>query len=295
MGPGDTVALITPAGPVAPERMDAAVAAVGAWGLTVKRFTGTRHPDTSYLADTDARRAADFEAAWRDPAVAAVICARGGYGTQRMLDLIDWPALRDAEPKIFAGSSDVTALHEAIATHLGLPTLFSPMPAGTFWDDDASARMRQVLFGADVTLQAAEALVPGTASGTTVGGNLSLLASGVGTVGHRRPEGGIALLEDVGEAPYRVDRMLTQLLRSGWFAGVTGILLGSWTDCGDVRPVLVERLAPLGVPMLWGVPFGHEPGAASIPLGVDATIDAAALTVRVCGIPKLGSGSRRHG
>jgi muramoyltetrapeptide carboxypeptidase len=287
--PGDTVALVTPAGPVAPDLLDRATAALEAWGLTVKRFAsaGNQHRALRYLADTDQRRAADFQAAWLDSSVSAVIAARGGYGTQRMVDLIDWTALRAAEPKIFAGSSDVTALHQALAAELGLITLFSPMPAGTFWDDTAADAMRRVLLdaAAPVVLRADEALVPGVARGTLTGGNLSLLASSVGTAEHRPVDGAIALLEDVGEDVYRLDRMLTQLLRSGWFAGVTGIALGSWTNCGDaaaVRSLMLDRLGPLGVPILSGLGFGHLPGAATIPLGARAVLDAAALTVE-CG------------
>lgn len=284
--PGDTVALITPAGPAAPERLDAAVAALEAWGLVVQRFAGSKHPEFPYLAGTDARRAADFQAAWLDPAVSAVIAARGGYGTQRMLDLVDWAALRSVEPKVFTGSSDVTALHQAIAARLGVPTLFSPMPAGVYWDDTAAEGLRLALAGEPVTAHGTEALVAGSARGTTTGGNLSLLAAGVGTPEDRGAEGRIVLLEDVGEAVYRVDRMLTQLLRAGWFDGVAGIVLGSWTDCGDVRPVVLDRLGPLGVPILWGVSFGHHVGATTLPLGVEATVDTASLSVRVCGFPK---------
>ncbi|TVT09084.1 LD-carboxypeptidase [Amycolatopsis bartoniae] len=285
MRPGDSVALVTPAGPVPPEQLDAATAALEAWGLTVKRFAsaGNRHPGLPYLADTDERRAADFQAAWLEPAVAAVISARGGYGTQRMLDLVDWPALRVAGPKIFTGASDVTALHDAIAVHLGLPTLFSPMPAAPFWDELAGAGLRSALFDpARPIVLRGTALVPGTARGVTTGGNLSLLAASVGTPEHRPRDGAIALLEDVTEAPYRIDRMLTQLLRSGWFAGVTGIVLGSWTDCGkpdSVRAVLLDRLAPLGVPILEEAGFGHLPGSATVPLGVPATLDGETLTV----------------
>lgn len=282
---GDTVALVTPAGPVAPELLDKATAALEGWGLTVKRFAtaGNQHPVFRYLADTDERRAADFQAAWRDPPVSAVICARGGYGTQRMLDLLDWTALRTAGPKIFTGSSDVTALHQAIAAHLGLATVFSPMPGGALWDDVSSAHLRRVLFdpGAPVVIHAREALVPGVAHGTTTGGNLSLLASGVGTPEHRPMDSAIAVLEDVTEDAYRLDRMLTQLVRAGWFAGVTGIALGSWTGCGDlevVRSVMLDRLGPLGVPILWEAGFGHLPGSVTVPLGVPATIDGLTLT-----------------
>ncbi|GAA5168231.1 MULTISPECIES: S66 peptidase family protein [Amycolatopsis] len=277
-----TVALVTPAGPVAPELLDAATAELESWGLTVKRFAtaGNRHPSLRYLADTDEQRAADFQAAWLEPTVSVVIAARGGYGTQRMLDLLDWDALRAAGPKLFAGSSDVTALHDAIATHLGLPTLFSPMPAGTFWDAPAAAGLRAALSEPSrPVVVRGTAVVPGTARGVTTGGNLSLLAAGVGTPEHRRPAGAIALLEDVSEAPYRIDRMLTQLLRAGWFDAVTGIVLGSWTDCGNPEEVLLDRLAPLGVPILSGAAFGHLPGAATVPLGVPATLEAGTLTV----------------
>lgn len=282
---GDTVALVTPAGPVRPDLLDSATAALEGWGLTVKRFAtaGNGNPTFAYLADTDERRAKDFQAAWLDPAVAAVISARGGYGTQRMLDLLDWEALRAAGPKVFTGSSDVTALHQAIAAHLGIPTVFSPMPGGALWDDVASARLREALFdpAAPIVVRAQDALVPGTAEGTTTGGNLSLLASGVGTPEHRAPAQAIAILEDVGEAPYRLDRMLTQLLRSGWFAGVTGVVLGSWTRCGDldeVRAVMTDRLAPLGVPVLWEAGFGHLRESVTVPLGVPARIDGVTLT-----------------
>lgn len=282
---GDTVALVTPAGPVRPDLLDSATAALEGWGLTVKRFAtaGNGHPAFGYLADTDERRAADFQAAWLDPAVAAVITARGGYGTQRVLDLLDWDALRAARPKVFTGSSDVTALHQAIAAHLGIPTVFSPMPGGTLWDDVSSARFRRVLFdpAAPVVVHAQGTLVPGAAEGVTTGGNLSLLASSVGTPEHHSPARAIAILEDVAEAPYRLDRMLTQLLRSGWFSRVTGIVLGSWARCGDphdVRAVLTDRLAPLGVPVLWEAGFGHVPGSVTVPLGVPARIEGTTLT-----------------
>ncbi|TVT30005.1 LD-carboxypeptidase [Amycolatopsis rhizosphaerae] len=284
--PGDTVALVTPAGPVPVEVLDRAAAALAAWGLVVRR---PRTPGTGvppYLADGDESRAADFQAAWLDPAVAAVIAARGGYGTQRMLDLVDWSALRVAGPKPFAGSSDITALHQAIATHLGWPTLFSPMPAGTFWDDEASEGLRRMLFGpaAPVVLPAAEALSPGIARGPLTGGNLSLLAAGLGTPEQRGATGAIVLLEDVEEQPYRLDRMLTQLLRAGWFDGVAGIALGSWTGCGEpeaVRAVMLDRLCPLGVPILWDLRFGHLPGAATLPLGGEAVLDATTLHLTV--------------
>jgi muramoyltetrapeptide carboxypeptidase len=284
--PGDTVALVTPAGPVTAAQLDRATAALEEWGLVVKRWasTGNQHPSLPYLADGDERRAEDFQSAWRDPAVSAVISARGGYGTQRLLDLIDWAALAAAGPKVFTGSSDVTALHQAIAVHLRWETLFSPMPAGDLWDGEAAAQLWRRLFEPESpwVLHATEALVPGRARGRLIGGNLSLLAAGIGTPEHQPADGAIVALEDVTEHPYRLDRMVTHLLRAGWFDQVAGIALGSWTKCGDpalVREVMLDRLGRLGVPVLWGLPFGHRPGAATLPLGTDAVLDAQACTL----------------
>jgi muramoyltetrapeptide carboxypeptidase len=284
--PGDTVALITPSGPVAAPLLDRATAALEGWGLAVKRWAsaGNQHPSLPYLADSDERRAEDFQTAWQDPTVAAVISARGGYGTQRMLDLVDWAALATAEPKIFTGSSDVTALHQAIAAHLGLQTLFSPMPAGALWNDEAAAQLRRRLFEPESpwVLPATEVLVPGTAHGRLTGGNLSLLASSVGTAEHRSAAGAIVVLEDVAEHAYRLDRMVTQLLRAGWFDRVAGIALGSWTNCGDpasVRTIMLDRLGRLDVPILSGLRFGHLPGSATIPLGAEAVLDAGTRTL----------------
>ncbi|WP_158891723.1 S66 peptidase family protein [Amycolatopsis anabasis] len=289
LAPGDLVALVAPAGPVPERLLEAAVPILESWGLRVRlgACVRSRHPSLGYLAASDADRAAEFQAAWSDPEVAAVFAARGGYGAQRMLDLVDWPALRAAGPKLLAGSSDITALHQAVSVHLGLATLFSPMPATAHFDAEAVERLRCVLFEPERSLAlhrpGATALVPGAARGVLVGGNLSLLAAGIGAPEHRAPEAdAIAVLEDVTEDVYRLDRMLTQLLRTGWFDRVTGIALGSWAECGDpakVRALMVDRLAPLGVPIAWELGFGHVPRSPTIPLGVPAELDADAGTL----------------
>lgn len=282
---GDTVALVAPSGPIAEHLVDEAVAALTSWDLRVEVFDGVhaRHPHYPYLAGTDERRAADFTAAWTRADVAAVIAARGGYGAQRMIDLVDWDAVRATGPKPFAGSSDVTALHAALARRLGAPTVFATMPASAHFDTVAADSLRAALFepAATRTIRGphARGLAGASATGHTVGGNLSLLASSAGTPEQQHAAGGIALLEDVGEDLYRLDRMLTQLLRSGWFDGVAGVALGSWTDCGDPRDVealVLERLGPLDVPLVWELGFGHHTGALTIPLGVPARLDAGA-------------------
>ncbi|MEU9339428.1 LD-carboxypeptidase [Streptomyces sp. NPDC048290] len=288
--PGARVAVVAPSGPVPEDRLQAGLDLLRGWDLDPFALPHVldRHPRFAYLAGSDADRAADLQRAWCDPSVAAVLCARGGYGAQRMVELLDWEAMRAAGPKVFVGFSDITALHEAFATRLGLATLHGPMAAGVDFLKNTRAQdhLRATLFAPETVLTLASggpALVPGRARGVLLGGCLSLLASDLGTPHARRSAaGGLLCLEDVGEEPYRLDRDLTHLLRAGWLDGVRGVLLGSWQDCGPydtVRAVLADRLGALGVPVVEEFGFGHGEGALTVPFGLAADLDADAGTL----------------
>jgi muramoyltetrapeptide carboxypeptidase len=309
--PGSRVAVVAPSGRGDPSLLAEGCRILAGWGLDVRvgPHALTRHPSLSYLAGTDPDRAADLQQAWLDPRIEAVLCARGGYGAQRVVDRLDWAAMAAVPPKIFSGFSDVTALHEAFALRLGVPTLHSP----NIWGDGFTAfpaaqqALRQALFtphapgGRTLNSDPGAWLAPGRATGLTAGGNLSLLAANLGTPDGRDPgsrhcprlrarapaptphhprdgfAGCILLLEDVNEECYRLDRMLTQLLRCGALDGVAGIALGTWTGCkpaGDVRSVMADRLGGLGVPVAWGLGFGHIAPQPAIPLGVPAELDS---------------------
>ncbi|MFF7450394.1 MULTISPECIES: LD-carboxypeptidase [unclassified Streptomyces] len=285
LAPGARVAVVAPSGPVPEERLQAGLDILRGWDLdpVPAPHVLDRHGEFDYLAGTDADRAADLQAAWCDPSVDAVLCARGGYGAQRMVDLLDWDAMRAAGPKVFVGYSDITALHEAFAVRLGLVTLHGPMTAAVDFLKNARAQdhLRATLLAPETVRTIASggtALVPGRARGVTLGGCLSLLAADRGTP-HARPgaRGGLLCLEDVGEGTYRLDRSLTQLLRAGWFDGVRGVLLGSWEECDPyerVRALLLDRLGGLGVPVAEQFGFGHCEGALTLPFGVAAELDA---------------------
>nr|WP_184943093.1 LD-carboxypeptidase [Kitasatospora kifunensis] len=289
--PGDRVAVVAPSGPIDPDRLDAGCAILRSWGLepVVGAHVLHRHPRLPYLAGTDEERAADFQQAWLDPGIAAVICARGGFGAQRVSDLLDWDSLAAVPPKLLIGFSDVTALHEQLAVRLGLASLYGPMGAASSFTSDppTAEHLRRTLFEPATvrTLTGPEAgpLIPGRAHGITAGGCASLLAVECGSPGARPSFAGtILLLEDVNEHPYKIDRILTQLLRSGALDGIHGVALGSWEGCGAperVRDVFLERLGPLGVPILWELGFGHGPSTLTVPLGLPAVLDADAGTL----------------
>lgn len=286
---GDRVGLVATSAGVQREQLEQGLEWLRKWGLEPVAGAHVLDQDSElgYLAGTDEDRARDLQEAWCDPANAAVLAVRGGYGMQRVVDMLDWEAMRAAGPKLFAGYSDLTVLHEALAQRLHLASLHAPMvTTGSFLNDAAT---RESLYGAlfepetAVRRSGTGAFTTGQAHGVTLGGNLSLLAAERGTP-HARPSaaGGILLLEDVNQPPYSLDRTLTQLLRSGWFDRVAGVALGQWTDCGppaEVRAVLRARLAPLGVPVVEGFAFGHEPSALSFPLGVPAVLDARTCTL----------------
>lgn len=260
------------------------------WGLRVRLGEHALDRDLrlSYLAGSDHARAADFTDAWLDPEVSMVMIARGGYGSQRVVDLVDWSRLAEAEPKVLVGFSDVTSLHQAVAARLGVATIHSHVVTSLGGATPASAEMlrRQLIEPESVTdllsQLCPETVVPGSADGVLTGGNLALLAADLGTPFAGSARGGIVLLEDVGEDTYQVDRILTQLLRAGWFDGVAGIVIGAFTECNDpveLDFVMAARLAPLGVPMVRHVDIGHTDSTGTMPLGVRATLDADAGTL----------------
>jgi muramoyltetrapeptide carboxypeptidase len=287
---GDEVGVVATAGPVPVDRLQTGVRVLEAWGLRVclGEHVYDRHATFDYLAGRDADRAAEFMRAWTDPGIRAVFAARGGYGTQRITDLLNWGQLVQAGPKVLCGFSDLTALHQGFAAILGLVTIHGPVVTSLgFGDSETVEQVRRILFEPESALELigghdTTALVPGVAEGVLVGGNLSLLAAEVGTPLSRRARGSLVLLEDCDEEPYRIDRSLTHLLRSGWFEDVRGVLLGSWLSCGapeQVQRVLTDRLTGLGVPILWGLPIGHGASNHAVPLGVRARLDADAGTL----------------
>jgi muramoyltetrapeptide carboxypeptidase len=152
-------------------------------------------------------------------------------------------------------------------------------------EPEALASLRAGLFDRGAPVTGTHALRGGQATGLLTGGNLALLTSLLATPYAPEPATGrVAFLEDVGEAPYRVDRMLTQLRQAGWFDGVAGVVLGTWTGCGDLDAVFADRLGPLGVPILAGVPVGHGPRQLTIRLGAPVLLDADALVLHP-GVP----------
>jgi muramoyltetrapeptide carboxypeptidase len=291
--PGSKVAVVGPSSPGDPDALAEGCRILTGWGLDVRAGAHAlaQHPTLEYLAGEDAGRAADLQQAWLDPAVEAILCARGGYGAQRIVDQLDWPAMAGAEPKILTGFSDITTLHEAIALRLHVATVHAPNICGDGFTAHPAARkaLRQALFDPEapppLTSDPAAWLASGHAAGLTAGGNLSMIAASLGTTDGRGTggfAGRILLLEDVNEDCYRLDRMLTQLLRSGALDGVAGIVLGTWTGCKPaegVRLVMADRLGGLGVPVAWGTGFGHTAPQPAIPLGVPAVLDAATGTL----------------
>lgn len=283
--PGDRVALISPSGPPTPELVEAAESLVESWGLVPVRGAHVldHHPRAeSYLAGTDEARAADLTWAWTDPEIAGVFCVRGGYGAIRLLDMLDESVLMAATPKPLYGSSDITALHEFWQQRLGIPTWFTPMIAtGDLQNspENVEALRRAVLGQGEwevVRDNETATIVPGTARGELTGGNLSLLAMSVGSHPSvtERANGRIVLIEEIHESPYRIDGLMQILLRSGYFDGAAAVGIGTWEDCGpleEVKALMDELLSPLGIPVVWGLRFGHGAKVSSFPIGVGVT------------------------
>jgi muramoyltetrapeptide carboxypeptidase len=287
--PGDLVALVSPAGPLTPEQAAPAAQVLSGWGLLTRhgRHALGRH---TFLSGTDDERLGDLDAAFRDPKVRAVFCLRGGYGTQRIVDRIDYDAVR-ADPKLVIGFSDITALHLALWDEARLATVHGPVGAGLYEvSPQAAESLRRTVMTADpvvVTPEEDGVRFPGRSGGTgradgiLLGGNLTLLAASAGTPHQPDLGGAILLIEEVGEVAYRVDRSIVQLRRAGWFDGLAGVAVGRFTRCPGADQVLAEHLGELGIPVLGGLPIGHGGEQAAVPLGVPARLDVAGGTLTV--------------
>ncbi|QDY09923.1 LD-carboxypeptidase [Micromonospora sp. HM134] len=288
---GDTVLLVSPSGPTRPERVARGIELLTGWGLR-PQVAPNAYARRGYLAGDDALRAADLNAAFADPHVRGVICTRGGYGAQRVVDLIDMAAVR-RDPKVVAGFSDITALQFALWRGARLAGVHGP---GAAWVDErtplrsAESLHAALMTTAPLTVTAVPGeetypvRVPGRAVGRLLGGNLCLITATLGTPDMPDLTGAVLLVEEVQEPPYKVDRMLTHLRRAGVLDGLAGVAVGQFTDCADgwdttVVDVLTDRLGDLGVPVLGGLPIGHGPGQLTVPVGTSATLDATAGTL----------------
>jgi muramoyltetrapeptide carboxypeptidase len=299
---GDTVAIVAPASPPPdPANIDRGMAGLEGLGFKVKLPPHLRRR-WGFLAGTDRERAGDLMRMFADPEVKAIFCLRGGYGAGRLLSRLDYGMIR-RNPKIFVGYSDITALHCALLIHAGLVSFHGPMANSdlakpkvpeftlqgllrTLMNASAPGSICQGLKDNGVTV-----IRRGKASGRLLGGNLSLLCTTMGTPYQPVFKGRILVLEDVDEVPFRFDRMLTHLMNAGVLQEVAGVAVGINANCVErkkpedgkpkkpeyrqtVEDVLKERLRPLEVPIVIGLPFGHIPEIATLPLGVEATLDA---------------------
>ncbi|MBE1489989.1 S66 peptidase family protein [Plantactinospora soyae] len=292
--PGDRVRVVSPGSTPDPVLMNRGMEILRSWGLEVElgQHVFTRY---GYLAGTDAQRLADLNDALNDPDVQAVFAARGGYGTQRIVDQIKVAGIRRS-PKVVVGFSDITSIHGKLWRDTGLVTFYGPMVNWTdsrTGPDSAEALRRAVMTTAPVVVQrdpaetAAPVMVPGRASGRLLGGCLTLLSTSLGAGDAPDFDDAILFFEDVDEAPYSIDMMLTELRRVGVLRRVAGVAIGQITNSvgepgeWDAAAVLKDRLYDLGVPVLGGLRLGHGNGQLTVPLGARATIDAQAGTLTV--------------
>ena len=295
---GDKVALIAPSGPMPPDKLNAALESIRKFGLEplVYPSCSKRH---GYLAGTDRERASDLTEAFASRAVEAVICIRGGYGAHRLLEYVDFDAIA-ASGKPLYGYSDITALHIEM-NRRGVVSWHTPMP-GKEWltelDDFTLQSVKAALFGPmlkelknPIGADEMKAITPGKAEGIICGGNLSLVAASLGTFYEIDTKGKIIFLEEVEEAPYRIDRMLLKLRHAGKFNDCSGIVFGAFTDCEPkdpkmsltVKDIIIELTGDIKKPVVTGFQCGHVLPTACIPLGMRVLLDADNVALRVVG------------
>ncbi len=300
--PGDTVGIISPSGITwDPDRLDIFTESLAAIGLQSR--VGDHAMDRwGYLAGTDADRASEINRMFEDPEIKAIFALAGGWGAARLLPLIDFDVIR-AKPKIILGFSDVTSLLIAMYARSGLVTFHGPT-GNSSWNSFTTKYVQQLLFEAQaVTLENPTdrgdnltqvenriwTISQGSARGRLVGGNLTVLASIVGSEYLPAWDDHILFLEDVGEDVYRIDRMLTQLKLAGVLDRLSGFVFGRCSRCEPdsayssftLKEVLADHVAPLGIPAFYGSMIGHIRDKFTVPIGVMAEIEATAGRIKL--------------
>lgn len=280
---GATIGVVAPAGVVNPEALARGVALLRSWGFAV-RVGEHVLARKRYCAGEPEQRARDLETMFRAPEVAAIMCARGGFGTAQLLPLLD-PDLPAAHPKLVCGYSDVSPLLGFLVERCGVAAVHGPMVASDLskgMTERASARLRALLEAPATPWRepVPEIVAPGMAWGRLVGGCLSSLVALLGTPFALETDGAVVLLEDVAERPYRIDRMLTQLRLAGKLDGVAAVILGSFADCdgheeGDkAAHVLHEFFRGAPYPVVAGFPAGHLSENLPLTFGLPVRVDA---------------------
>ena len=293
--PGDTIGVVSPSSAIDDSlSLQLAREAIGALGFREKEGAHVA-ARRGYLAGTDAERAADLNAMFADPGVHAIVCLRGGWGAARLLPLLDYARIRRS-PKILLGFSDVTALHCALQAKAGLVSFHGPMGSSS-WNAFNVDQFRRLFLARELMdyrnrQEAGDELVPrrnrtmtirgGKARGELVGGNLAVLVALAGTPYMPDLEGRILFLEDVGEAPYRIDRMFSTLRLSGALDRLAGFIFGECTDCEPgggygsltLEQILDDYIRPLGIPAYRGAMIGHVREQFIVPVGGRVELDA---------------------
>lgn len=294
---GDKIALIGTSSPTIDERIQPAIKAMEDLGLEVVlgESVTSKH---GYLSGKDEIRAADINKMFKDESISGIFVIRGGYGSARLLDMLDYKMIKKNR-KIFVGYSDVTALHNAINQKCNFITFHGPMPATEFYKDVDSYTMdcfKENIFqynssGVLVNPEDKEikTLVNGIAKGRLVGGNLTLVCSSMGTPYEIDTKGKILFLEDIDEYPFRIDRMLLQLKQCGKFKDASGIILGAWTDCIAPNPekslslieIFEELIVPENKPTIYNFACGHCLPTMTLPLGAKIKMNAKNHSIKI--------------
>jgi len=290
---GDTVGLITPASFLNHYQFEQAVRNFEQLGFKVA-YPATIMAQRGYLAGTDRQRANEINAMLSDKNIKAIFCARGGYGSARIVKMIKYKLITD-NPKIFVGFSDITTLLHAIYRKAGLVCFHGPMGVSNFTSYTTQNFKRLLMNNAPSQIikpfdgNAIDVIKAGAAEGILSGGNLSLLCSLVGTAYEINYKDKIIFIEEVGEEPYRIDRMLTHLINAGRLRKAKALILGNFHNCqsqnGDknysLKEVLKDRLSKLKIPVVYGFSFGHVDEHCILPVGVNASFDTTTNEIRL--------------